>query len=33
MPHDRNNFDPRAGFAWDILGSGRTVLPAGYGIY
>jgi hypothetical protein len=22
MPHDRNNFGPRAGFAGDILGSG-----------
>jgi Carboxypeptidase regulatory-like domain len=29
---DRNNFAPRLGFAWDIDGSGRTVLRGGAGI-
>jgi hypothetical protein len=29
---DYSNFGPRLGFAWDILGNGRTVLRAGGGL-
>ncbi len=32
-PDDRNNIGPRAGFAWDIFGSGHTVLRAGAGVF
>jgi hypothetical protein len=39
-PHDRaiyqldkNNFQPRFGFAWDVLSDSRTVVRGGYGIY
>ena len=30
---DWNNFAPRIGFAWKILGSERTVIRGGYGIF
>jgi hypothetical protein len=32
-PRDNNNFSPRVGFAWDLGGTGRTVLRGGFGMY
>jgi hypothetical protein len=32
-PRDNNNLSPRIGFAWDIGGTGRTVLRGGFGMY
>ena len=32
-PNDYNNFAPRFGFAWDVLGNGRLSLRGGYGLY
>ncbi len=33
VPSDRNNYGPRVGVAYDLTGSGNTVLHGGYGIY
>jgi hypothetical protein len=30
---DKNNFGPRAGAAWDVNGTGDTVVRAAYGVY
>lgn len=31
--NDYNNFAPRAGFAWDIFGKGRTVVRGNWGVF
>src|SRR5262249_54074441 len=33
LPRDQNNFGPRAGFAVQLTGDGKTVLRGGYWIY
>lgn len=32
-PEDRNNFGPRAGFAWNTMGNGKLVFRGGWGMY
>ncbi len=33
LPHNREDFAPRAAFAWDLFGRGSTVLRGGFGMY
>ncbi|HEX4951673.1 MAG TPA: carboxypeptidase-like regulatory domain-containing protein, partial [Blastocatellia bacterium] len=30
---DKNNFAPRVGFAWNVLGNGKLALRSGFGLY
>jgi hypothetical protein len=33
FPRDTNNWAPRAGFAWDLNGDGRTVIRGAFGLF
>jgi len=30
---DKNNFAPRFGFSWDVLGNAKFVMRGGFGIF
>jgi hypothetical protein len=33
MPSDKNNVSPRVGIAWDVFGTGKTLVHGGFGLY
>ena len=33
FPRDKNNIAPRAGFAWDVRGDGKTVVRGAFGLF
>lgn len=33
LPSDKKMFQPRVGFAWDVMGNGRSVIRSSFGVY